>query len=594
MNYCISIRNLLLLFVLFTAGLIHAQTIPFQWVSQADALDASVQAQKMTTDSRGNIYLTGYFGNKMLAGGDTLFSTVPPYSDIFLIKYDSSGNYLWSKSYGREDTEYSYGITTDSDDNVYICGVFYSDSIVFDAITIYKGNNYSTAFWAKFSSTGQCLIAQAASCTQINPGLRVNALRAIAVDNTGNIFVTGGFEADTLCFGNTCVIWQNAVPQTFGSNILVAKFDATGNCLWIRGADAANVPGGSDAGYALTFDQNNNVFMAGKFAGNRLVFGGHTLGVFDMEEAFCARLDNATGTVVWAKAIRGFSPFGFTYDEASGIMPDNSGHVYIGGTYEGQSVNYDSVYTVTTPVNAQNPDGLKVFLFKADAATGTVVWGKAYGNNPAGGVASTDWALHPSGNRILASGNYNGPVSLGTLTLPASSFPALNGFLIELDTTGIVLRGIELGGIYSQEFSCATYDFTGAIVAGGKYSSPVSNLGTQFTLQNPVQPGMFLNMFVCRSTVPYTVGIEPQPNTLNLHIWPNPSSGQLNFSVPAGSGKLEIQVTDMAGRVVISEILPENTLYGVLNTENLTGGKYILSVKSDVFISNTTFVQAAQ
>ncbi|MGL5888804.1 MAG: T9SS type A sorting domain-containing protein, partial [Bacteroidia bacterium] len=240
------------------------------------------------------------------------------------------------------------------------------------------------------------------------------------------------------------------------------------------------------------------------------------------------------------------------------------------------------------------PNGLKVFLFKADAATGAVIWGRGYGDNPAAGVGSTDWALNPAGNRILASGNYEGPVTLDSLTLPPSGFPGSNGFLIELDTIGNVLRGIEIGGIYQQEFTSAAYDFTGALVVCGKYSSPVSNIGTQFTVQNQAQPGSFLNMFLCRSNVPFSVGIEPLTNTNNLQIWPNPSSGQLNFSIPAGAGKLEIQVSDMTGRILISETIPENTLYGVLNTESLPGGKYILSVKSDVFISNTIFVQTAQ
>ena len=62
-------------------------------------------------DSNNNIYLIGTtdsFG----AGGD----------DIYIAKFDTSGNQKWNTTWGRGDNDWSQGAAVDSNGNIYIAG----------------------------------------------------------------------------------------------------------------------------------------------------------------------------------------------------------------------------------------------------------------------------------------------------------------------------------------------------------------------------------------------------------------------------------------------------------------------------------------
>ena len=68
------------------------------------------------TDSSGNIYVTGD------TYGDLDGNTNTGASDIFVVKYNSSGTKQWTKQLGSVSSDYDYGVATDSSRNVYVSG----------------------------------------------------------------------------------------------------------------------------------------------------------------------------------------------------------------------------------------------------------------------------------------------------------------------------------------------------------------------------------------------------------------------------------------------------------------------------------------
>ena len=67
----------------------------------------------ITTDASGNIYMTGSFGSSSITfGSNILINAGVNYSDIFIVKYDSSGNVLWAKREGESYGDASNGIPT--------------------------------------------------------------------------------------------------------------------------------------------------------------------------------------------------------------------------------------------------------------------------------------------------------------------------------------------------------------------------------------------------------------------------------------------------------------------------------------------------
>ena len=70
----------------------------------------------VTTDSSGNIYVTGETGEGLDGNTNSGFS------DIFLVKYNPSGTKQWTKQLGTSDNDSGLGVTTDSSDNIYVTG----------------------------------------------------------------------------------------------------------------------------------------------------------------------------------------------------------------------------------------------------------------------------------------------------------------------------------------------------------------------------------------------------------------------------------------------------------------------------------------
>ena len=70
----------------------------------------------VTSDSSGNIYVTGF------TRGGLDGNTSSGESDIFLVKYDSSGTKQWTKQLGTFSYDSGDGVTTDSSGNIYITG----------------------------------------------------------------------------------------------------------------------------------------------------------------------------------------------------------------------------------------------------------------------------------------------------------------------------------------------------------------------------------------------------------------------------------------------------------------------------------------
>jgi len=92
----------------------------------------------ITIDNKSNIYVTGYtdvFG--------------PGESDAFIVKYNSTGTQLWNKTWGGVGHDFANAITQDNETNVYITGTTYSFGAGKSDIFIVKYNSTGTQLWNK-------------------------------------------------------------------------------------------------------------------------------------------------------------------------------------------------------------------------------------------------------------------------------------------------------------------------------------------------------------------------------------------------------------------------------------------------------------
>ena len=81
-------------------------------------------------------------------------STNAGYNDLFVVKYNSSGTKQWTKQLGTSSTDLANGVATDSSGNVYVVGYTYGEldgntNTGASDIFVVKYNSSGTKQWTK-------------------------------------------------------------------------------------------------------------------------------------------------------------------------------------------------------------------------------------------------------------------------------------------------------------------------------------------------------------------------------------------------------------------------------------------------------------
>src|SRR5207237_8907708 len=147
--------------------------------------------------------------------------------------------------------------------------------------------------------------------------------RAVFVDSSGNVFVTGSFRR-TLAFGGgplTSVGW---------TDIFLAKYSAAGTHLWSK-RFGGPVQSFSPTGTAVAVDGAGNVVVTGVFLGTADFGGGPLTSIF-ADDVFVAKYSPA-GQHMWSTHIKsGTGPTGHAYGGGRGVAVDTAGNVVVTGS----------------------------------------------------------------------------------------------------------------------------------------------------------------------------------------------------------------------------------------------------------------------
>ena len=265
-------------------------------------------------DVNGNVYVTGTFGNNPIINTITFSNVILTgfgKSDIFIVKYDSSGNVLWAKCVGGSNNDFGTGISLDANGNSYITGYFGSTTLAFDSITVTNNSNgNSIIFVAKYDSLGNVIWAKSSgtySC--LKP--------SISIDANGNSYITGFFNTNYAVFGNI------TLTNVCDESIFIVKFDSLGNVVWAKSAGGVSTD--SDEAHSIITDAKGNSYVTGFFQG-MLTFGNTAVltstGSLDI---FVAKYDSS-GNVLWVQKAGGDDN-----DVGNGISIDANGNSYITG-----------------------------------------------------------------------------------------------------------------------------------------------------------------------------------------------------------------------------------------------------------------------
>jgi hypothetical protein len=129
-----------------------------QWARQAVG-DSYDDGRGIAVDAAGNCYIAGQFGSDSITFGNaTLMNyggTGGP-ADIFVVKYDPTGNVLWAKRAGGSKGDVGIKPALDPAGNLYLAGHFKSANAAFDSTTLASSGNWDV-FVAMIDGSGPTL-----------------------------------------------------------------------------------------------------------------------------------------------------------------------------------------------------------------------------------------------------------------------------------------------------------------------------------------------------------------------------------------------------------------------------------------------------
>lgn len=295
-------------------------------------------ANSITIDLAGNLVVTGMFNSPaIIFGSDTL--TNAGNDDVFLAKYDSSGNLLWAKRAGGTDSDQAYSIVMDVAGNVLLTGYFASPTITFGSDTLTSAG-WVDIFLAKYNNIGDVVWGTSAGGTDFDGAV------SLAVDTSGNAYFTGYFYSPIVVFGSDTL--TNVSPP----DLFIVKYDTNGDVVWAHSSGGTK----SDIGMSVAVDAAGNACLTGTFESPEITFGSCTLTNFGSFDVLFVGYDSF-GNVLWAE-----SAGGTDYDAGRCILIDG----YLTGWFESPTITFGP----TTLSNA-GTNSADIFLVKLSNITGS-------------------------------------------------------------------------------------------------------------------------------------------------------------------------------------------------------------------------------
>ena len=375
--------------------------------------------------------------------------------------YAQTPGWFLAKGYGGSREDKGNAITVDASGNFYIVGDYMSASLVLGSSTLTNINLTSTnLFIVKVDGSGNVIWAKGFG------DAGNDYAKSVKTDASGNVFVVGSFNSDSITFDGGTNYLKNACQGCGWEDLFIAKFTSTGDLLWAKKA------GGVDWEYAnsVAVDNNGNVFVAGSFSSDTVTFDTVTIAIpNNKSSAFLAKY-NFNGQLAWVRT------YGKElFNEATGVATDNSGNVYITGDFEDLTISFGTYSLI-------NNGQVDAFLVKLNT-NGTVLWAKNGGNllYDYGKSVTTD----ASGN-VYMTGEFNSDeITFGAYTLQnyAQASSTNDIFVAKFASDGTTQWAKSFGGSSDEYVNSIATDASNCVYVAGSFSG-VSLVATPRILYN--------------------------------------------------------------------------------------------------------------
>lgn len=371
------------------------------------------------------------------------------WSDVWLVKIDSSGNIEWEKSFGTPSEEYFSDIKVTDEGGFIMTYVTSNWNTLIFSSTVTKLDALGNVEWSNSYGSGE---------------FKFSFLYSIFQTSDGGYIATGHTDEDDSPDTPANEIFPGFNDPT--ARLWVLKISASGALDW------AKTYGGTDIeeGYCIVEDTNGNYVVSGmSYSGDGDVIGHPNPN--NVQSSWILKLDNSGG-LLWQK----------TFGQASGaynvrVMTD--GNYAIGGSFYSDMEANGEVLT--------SLGGTDQYLKKLDQATGNAIWTKRMGGTkqdilwnfeltPDGGFITTGNSISTDGDVTYNNGSYDywvvklGPDCLIPVITAQPSYTACAGDDVTLTAAseGNTINWYATGTSTPILFTGADYVIP-AVTAGGSY-----------------------------------------------------------------------------------------------------------------------------
>lgn len=190
----------------------------------------------VTVDSSGNVYIAATSTGENPEIYEQHLSSED--DEILLVKLNPDGNVLWSDIWGGDGEDYPDGLALDGDGNIYVAGTF-KQPVDLDSglgLSDSQDANLMVVFLYKYNPDGSLVWTR--TWDGDSPKSVDEYADIIAIDNDGNIFITGAFTGPVDFDPGPGVTEYDSIGKY---DIFLSKFDPDGNLLWTRTWGGQNV-----------------------------------------------------------------------------------------------------------------------------------------------------------------------------------------------------------------------------------------------------------------------------------------------------------------------------------------------------------------
>jgi hypothetical protein len=418
---------------------------------------------QVALDAAGDTYLTGGFTGQVnfdpssnpkgiLNGGAA--------GSAFVAKYSPSNALVWVKEFAAEPSVagslcVGSGLAVVNDGStIYVGGVF-AGSVDFNAGSSppdpVTSNGSKDGFLVALTSDGA--VDPNRVRTFGGPGYDAANIVKLSPDGT-SVYVSGQYTG-TVNFdpdGTNAVLND---PFSGGSDTFVMKlastFTTTTGFGFVQGLGEMD---------GITNDLNADS------SGNVYVVGGVPVSSTN-EDAFLAKVDTH-GKLIAVRAFSGPASGG-TNGDATGVVVDSTGSIYVCGNFAGTGLNFAT--NLGPGVVTLDSAGAAVgYLIKLDPSL-NLQWARRVGST--GDDITTDLAIDAN-NILYMTGGAAGPTSFGGTgpgtTILDNTTGHLVGYVLEVNGNGDFLQAISAGGTGPSRSDSIAVNGSGKVAIAGRYA----------------------------------------------------------------------------------------------------------------------------